>query len=70
MADKLLETLEFMKDETLRCIKNSTTHDAKVAWYYSQIGAYELAQQMGWITDAERQRYVDELCEQAQYPFE
>lgn len=60
--EALEKALTAMRDEVAReMVRPDASPDSKRAWYYSQVGAYELAQQMGWITDAERQRLVWEL---------
>lgn len=61
-SETLVRTLGAMRDEAAREMNRSDARpESKRAWYYSQVGAYELAQQMGWITDAERRQLVQEL---------
>lgn len=45
-----------MRDETVREIgKETVSAAAKLAWYWSYIGALDMAQQLGLIDDAQRQ---------------
>lgn len=57
------KTLQLMKEEAERGIENAMTRTAKVAWAYSQVGALEFAQQLGILTDAERQRMSKEMLD-------
>ena len=60
--EALMDALNGMRDEVAREMNRDGASPGCVrAWYYSQAGAYELAQQMGWITDAERRRFMNEL---------
>lgn len=60
--EALMKSLDAMRDEVAREMnRDDATSGSRRAWYYSQAGAYELAQQMGWITDAERRRFMNEL---------
>ena len=72
--ESLMNTLADMRDETVRVINetNENPHcinprGQKIAWFYSQIGAYELAYQMGWITHSELRAFCTELHAIAQY---
>lgn len=62
-AEKAKKTLQLMKEEAERGIENAMTRTAKVAWTYSQVGALEFAQQLGILTDAERQRMSKEMLD-------
>ncbi len=52
--------LASMQDETVREIERAKTQEAKLAWYWTHVGALDLARQLGIITEARRQ----ELCEE------
>lgn len=62
-AEKAKKTLQLMKEEAERGIENAMTRTAKVAWEYSQVGALEFAQELGILTDAERQRMSKEMLD-------
>ncbi|MDE6456551.1 MAG: DUF4316 domain-containing protein [Dysosmobacter sp.] len=50
-----------MRDETVREIgKNNISAAAKLAWYWSYIGALDMAQQLGLINDTRRQALYHE----------
>lgn len=50
-----------MRDETVREIGNaSISAEAKLAWYWSYIGALDMAQQLGLINDTRRQALYHE----------
>lgn len=50
-----------MRDETVREIgKASISAEAKLAWYWSYIGALDMAQQLGLINDTRRQALYHE----------
>lgn len=60
--DDLSKTLARMRDESIRYVKDPySSHDGRVAWFYCQLGAYDLAHDMGWITDAELRAFYDEM---------
>ena len=57
-----IETLiASMREETARMVKEAARHDGKVAWYWSYIGALDMAQQLGLITDTRRQELYKEV---------
>lgn len=61
-TDKTAEThLAAMKEEAAREIGRATSRDAKLAWYWTHIGAIDLARQMGFITDDRRQQLYEEF---------
>ena len=60
--EKLMEAMARMRDETVYHVKSSNAdHDCRLAWYYCQLGVYDLAREMGWITEAEREWFYAEL---------
>ena len=51
-----------MRDETIREIgKDTISAAAQLAWYWSYIGALDMAQQLGLINDARRQALYREV---------
>lgn len=57
----LMKTLEVMRDESVRGVNEGRTPNSRLAWYYCQLGAYDLAYQMGWIDSNEHRRLYDEM---------
>ena len=49
-----------MKEETEREISCAKSRDSRVAWYWTYIGALDMAQQIGAIDDARRQQLYKE----------
>lgn len=55
------QVIASMRDETVREIgKARISAEAKLAWYWSYIGALDMAQQLGLISDARRQALYHE----------
>ena len=51
-----------MRQEAARNIRDPKTSGAsRLAWYWSHIGAIDLARQMGVITEERRQELYDEM---------
>lgn len=62
MDDTVEKRLAAMREETEREIrKPSLTPEARVAWYWSYIGAVDMAHQLEFITDARRLDLYDEV---------
>lgn len=63
--DQNVETkLAAMREETDREIRSKAdtkTRDGRLAWYWSYIGAVDMAQQLGLITDQRRQELYKEV---------
>lgn len=60
--DKTIEKrLASMKEEAVREISRLSNRDAKLAWYWSHIGAIDLARQLDLITDDRRQELYEEF---------
>lgn len=61
--DKTIETLlSSMRQEAERGIKNpNSTEASRQAWYWSHIGAIDLARQMGVISEERRRELYDEM---------
>ena len=53
--------LASMKEEAVREIERAKSPEAKLAWYWSHIGALDLARQLDFITEARRQALCDEF---------
>ena len=55
------QVIDAMRDETVREIgKDTISAAAQVAWYWSYIGALDMAQQLGLIDDTRRQELYHE----------
>lgn len=60
-TDKTIEKLlASMKAETERGIHNAKARDGRAAWYWTYIGALDMAQQIGAIDDTRRQQLYKE----------
>ena len=56
------QVIASMRDETIREIgKDTISAAAQVAWYWSYIGALDMAQQLGLIDDTRRQELYHEV---------
>lgn len=53
--------LASMKEEAVREIGRAKSPEAKLAWYWSHIGALDLARQLDFITEARRQELYEEF---------
>lgn len=53
--------LASMQDEAVREIGRAKTQKAKLAWYWTHVGALDLARQLGVITEARRQELCNEF---------
>lgn len=54
--------LESMRSEAARCIRNpESSYATRIAWYWTHIGALDLARQLGLITEERRQQLYDEF---------
>ena len=59
-AGKNIETLlESMKEESVREIRRCGSYASKTAWYWSYIGALDMARQLRLITEERRQELTD-----------
>ena len=64
VGDSVEKRLASMREETEREIKKqSTTREAKQAWYWSYIGSIDMAYQLGYITEKRRFALYDEAKE-------
>lgn len=52
-----------MKEETAREIGRAKSLASKIAWYWTYIGSLDMAQQLGYITDARRQELYAEVAD-------
>ena len=50
-----------MKEESVREIEQCAGYSSKVAWYWSHVGALDMASQLGLITDDRRQALYAEF---------
>ena len=66
-----MEALQNMREEAVREARRaeeSGNRSVKIAWLYSQIGAYEFAQQLGLLTNKERQTLTESLRQEVNRP--
>ena len=60
--DQNAETLlASMRGETERSIREAKTQAGAVAWYWTQIGAIDMARQLGLITEERRHQLYEEM---------
>ena len=52
-----------MKEETARMVKEAERKESRFAWYWSYIGALDMARQLGVITELRRQKLHHEALE-------
>ena len=52
-----------MKEETARMVKEAGRKESRFAWYWSYIGALDMARQLGVITELRRQKLHHEALE-------
>ena len=50
-----------MRGETERNIREAKTQAGAVAWYWTQIGAIDMARQLGLITEERRHQLYEEM---------
>ena len=48
-------------EQSIRSENPNVTQDSRLAWYWSYIGALDMAQQLGMITDKRRQELYKEV---------
>ena len=48
-------------EHAIRSENDNQTRDGRLAWYWSYIGALDMAQQLGMITDKRRQELYKEV---------
>ncbi|MCI8539590.1 MAG: hypothetical protein HFF18_13195 [Oscillospiraceae bacterium] len=54
------KTLRLMREETLRMLRESESRDSRLAWYWTYIGALDLARQLNFLTGERRQELARE----------
>lgn len=61
-ADETTENLlALMKAEAVRSIRADVSMGSKVAWYWSHVGALDMARQLGFISEERRQELYEEF---------
>lgn len=63
MGQNIETLIASMREETARMVNEASRHEGKVAWYWSYIGALDMAQQLGLITDQRRQELYKDVEE-------
>ena len=60
-VEKLITAMREEAEREIRSESESKTRDGRLAWYWSYIGALDMAQQLGVITDKRRQELYKEV---------
>lgn len=60
-VEKLIAAMRAEAERAIRSKNENQTRDGKIAWYWSYIGALDMAQQLGMITDKRRQELYEEV---------
>lgn len=63
LGEKVEETLEAMKQETIREIGRTELQEVRKAWYHSHLGSLDFARQIGLITEERRKQLYREFQE-------
>lgn len=63
LSAKVEETLEGMKQETIREIGRTEHQEVRKAWYHSHLGSLDFARQIGLITEKRRRQLYREFQE-------
>ena len=60
-VEKLITNLRREAEHAIRSINENQTWDGRLAWYWSYIGAVDMAKELGLITDQRRQELYKEV---------
>ena len=60
-VEKLIAAMRAEAERAIRSENDNQTRDGRLAWYWSYIGALDMAQQLGVITDKRRQELYKEV---------
>ncbi len=60
-VEKLIAAMRAEAEHAIRSENENQTRDGRMAWYWSYIGALDMAQQLGMITDKRRQELYKEV---------
>ena len=60
-VEKLIAAMRAEAERTIQSENENQTRDGRLAWYWSYIGALDMAQQLGMITDKRRQKFYKEV---------
>ena len=60
-VEKLITAMREEAEREIRSESESRTRDGRLAWYWSYIGALDMAKQLGMITDKRRQELYKEV---------
>ena len=60
-VEKLITAMREEAEREIRSESESKTRDGRLAWYWSYIGALDMAKQLGMITDKRRQELYKEV---------
>ena len=60
-VEKLIAAMRAEAERAIRSENENQTQDGRLAWYWSYIGALDMAQQLGMITDKRRQELYKEV---------
>ena len=60
-VEKLIAARRAEAERTIQSENENQTRDGRLEWYWSYIGALDMAQQLGMITDKRRQKFYKEV---------
>lgn len=60
-VEKLIAAMQAEAERAIRYGNDNQTRESRLAWYWSYIGALDMAQQLGMITDKRRQELYKEV---------
>lgn len=60
-VEKLITAMRAEAENAIRSINDNQTRDGRLAWYWSYIGAVDMAKELGLITDQRRQELYKEV---------
>lgn len=60
-VEELIATMRAEAERAIRSENDNQTRDGRLAWYYSYIGALDMAFELGLITDERRQELYKEV---------
>ena len=62
-VEKLIAAMRAEAERSIRSQNDHQTRDGRLAWYWSYIGAVDMAQQLGMISDQRRQELCAEVAD-------
>ena len=59
-VEKLIAAMRAEAERSIKSENPNQTRDGRLAWYWSYIGALDMAQQLGMVTDERRQELYED----------